>query len=114
MGVDALVFWFFVGTWALVAVLILLVQLPRMVSEALRIVRRVMALVNDSPLPLQMAKAQDDVGRIEDALDRIPVLRQRAEAALTVIRTTSIIPPAIGDIVARIRAEIRDFRRAAG
>jgi hypothetical protein len=113
MSADEVVFWFFAGTWVIVALLILFVQVPRIVSEGLRIVRRVMALVNDSPLPAKLDKAEADAGRIEAALDRIPALRQRAEAALTVIRTTRLVPPAIGDLIARIRTEIRDFRRAA-
>lgn len=113
MSVDALVLWAFVFAGVVVLALIVFVALPRAVREALRIVKRVLALVDESPLPLQVAKTEADVGRIGHALDQLPGLGRRAEHAAIVIRTTPLIPPAVEAVATRIGREIRAFRTAS-
>jgi Sec-independent protein translocase protein TatA len=111
LSTDSLVFWLFVAAWLVVAVLLGFVQLPRIVREAMRIVKRVRALDETSPLPLQLAKAEADVGRLGAALERIPVLQQRAADALLRIRTAPLVPPALIALGIRIGREIQAFRR---
>jgi hypothetical protein len=111
VSVDTLAVWFFAATWVLVAILIAGVLMSA-AREAVRIVKRVLALVNDSPLPLQLAKAEADAARISRALDRIPALVRRADDAAEVIRATPLIPPALVELFARIRREYAAFRAA--
>jgi hypothetical protein len=109
---DAVVFWFFVIAWIAVLGVLLFVVVPRAFREARRIVTRVLRLVNEIPLTKELAKAEADGARITAALERVPALQRRAEVAVATIRTTPLVPPAIGDVVRRIRAEIRSFRQA--
>jgi len=88
------------------------VVLPRVVREGRRIVRHLIAFGRDSELPLKIAKAQADTARIDRALDRLPHLLEQAQAAALIIRTTPLVPPALGAVAARIGAEIRAFRAA--
>jgi hypothetical protein len=113
MTVDQVVFWLFVGAWLVVLGLIGFVQLPRLLHDGRRLVRRVQALVNESPLPLQIAKAEADINRMRRAAERVPELQRRALAAVTLIRTTPLVPRAIGEVAGRIRAELRALGRAA-
>jgi hypothetical protein len=109
---DAAVFWFFVVAWLVVLGLLLFVQIPRAFREGRRIVTRVMRLINDLPLTKELAKAEADGRRLSAALERIPPLQRRAEAAIVTIRTTPLVPPAVADVVRQIKAEIRAFRQA--
>ena len=109
---DAAVFWFFVIAWIVVLGVLLFVVLPRAFREARRIVTRSIRLVNELPLTAELAKAEADSGRITAALERVPPLQRRAEAAIVTIRTTPLVPPAAGDVIRRIQAEIRSFRQA--
>jgi hypothetical protein len=111
VSVDAFVVWFFAATWILVAIFIA-AFLGSAAREAVRIVKRVLALLNDSPLPLQLAKAEADAARISRAFDRIPALVRRADDAAEVIRATPLIPPALVELVARVRREYVAFRTA--
>jgi hypothetical protein len=111
---DTLVFWTFVAAWVIVAGLLLFVTLPRIVREGSRIVRRVIALSQDSELPLKLAKAEADAVRINRAVERLPALLERAQTAVVVIRTTPFVPPALGTVMVRIAAEVRAFRAALG
>jgi hypothetical protein len=108
---DALVFWFFICAWIVVLSLLFFLQLPRAFRDARRIISRVMKLINNPPLEAELAKAEADSRRLNAALDRVPALQGRAQAAIATIRTTPLIPPAIGQVVRRIRAEYRAFRR---
>jgi hypothetical protein len=110
--VGVLVFWSFVAAWVVVLGLIALVQLPRGYREGRRLVTRVLRLVNEPPLTAELAKAEADTRRLTAALERIPPLQQRAQIALTTIRTTPLIPPAVGQTFRRIRNEIQAFRQA--
>jgi hypothetical protein len=109
---DALVFWFLVGAWVIVLGSILFVQLPRAFREARRIVTRLSRLINDPPLTKELAQAEVDVLRLGSAQEALAPLQRRAERANSTIRTTPLIPPAIGETLRRIRAEYRAFRRA--
>jgi hypothetical protein len=111
MTAESLVFWIFAFAWAIVVGLLMFVQLPRIVGNASRIIKRVIALVADSSLPAQVAKAGDDLERLSRALERVAPLRKRALDAVQTIRATPLVPSAIGEIVGRIKAEIRAFRR---
>ncbi len=111
MSVDSLIFWLFVGAWVVVASIILFGVLPQIVGEVRRIIGHVTDLVEKSPLPLQLSKAEADVARIEAAAARLPALQRRAEAAVAVIRSTPIVPPQIGALIRRIQIEIAGFRR---
>jgi hypothetical protein len=108
---GAVVFWFFVCAWIVVLSLIVLGQLPRAFRDGRRIVTRLLALVNDPPLNAQLAKAESDSRRLNAALERIAPLQRRAQIAISTIRSTPLVPPAIGEMVLRIRAEIRAFRK---
>jgi hypothetical protein len=83
-----------------------------MVREGTRIVKRVLAIVNDSTLSDEIANAQGDLVRMQAALDRLPGLVRRAQAAVALIRATPLVPRSIGDAVGRLRREIRAFRAA--
>jgi hypothetical protein len=109
---DAAVFWFFVVAWVVVLGSLLFVVLPRAFREARRIVTRLIRLATALPLTDELAKAEEDSRRITGALERIAPLQRRAEVALATIRTTPLIPPAIGDMVRRVRAEVSAFRQA--
>jgi hypothetical protein len=109
---DAAVFWFFVVAWLVVLGLLLFVQIPRAFREGRRIVTRVMRLINDLPLTKELATAEAAGRRLSAALERIPPLQRRAEAAIVTIRTTPLVPPAVADVVRQIKAEIRAFRQA--
>ncbi len=108
---GVVVFWFFVCAWIVVLSLIVLVQLPRAFREARRIFTRLMALVKNPPLTAQLAKAEADSRRLTAALERVAPLQRRAQIAIATIRSTPLVPPAIGELVLRIRAEIRAFRK---
>jgi hypothetical protein len=109
---DALVFWFFVAAWLVVLGLLVFGVLPRAVRDGRRIVSRLMRLVDESPLPLQLSRADADLQRINAALERIPPLQRRAQLAIATIRTTPLVPPSIGRVIRQIKAEIRAFREA--
>jgi hypothetical protein len=109
---EAVFFWFFLVAWVIVLGLILFVQLPRAFRDGRRIVTRVLRLVNDPPLTVQLAKAEADNNRLNLALERILPLQRRAEVAIATIRTTPLVPPAIGKVVRQIRAEISAFQQA--
>jgi hypothetical protein len=109
---DAAVFWFFVVAWIAVLGWLVFVVLPRAFREARRIVTRLIRLATELPLTDELAKAEVDSRRITRALERVAPLQRRAEIALTTIRTTPLVPPAIGDVVRRVRAEVRAFRQA--
>lgn len=109
---DAVVFWFFVVAWIVVLGSLLFVVLPRAFREARRIVTRLIRLATELPLTNELAKAEEDSRRITGALERIAPLQRRAEIALTTIRTTPLVPPAIAGAVRRVRAEVRAFRQA--
>jgi hypothetical protein len=113
MTVDSLVLWFFVGAWLVVAGIFVFGPLPRAIGHVRRIIRRLLELVDRSPLPLQLAKAEADAQRIHAALARLPALQRRAVAASTVIRTTPLVPPALAHLRRRIETEIRAFVQAA-
>lgn len=110
MTVDDLIFRLFLAAWLVVLALIFFVQLPRIAAQAIRIVRRLMAMVSDSPLPGQLAAAEANLDRIQRAGDRLPALIERAQTAVRVIRTTALMPAALGPTIARVKAEIRAFR----
>jgi hypothetical protein len=109
---DALVFWFLLAAWIVVLGLLFFGVLPRAVRDGRRIVSRLMRLVSESPLPLQLSKAEADLQRINVALERIPPLQRRAQLAIATIRTTPLVPPSIGRVIRQIKAEIRAFREA--
>ncbi len=113
-SVDALVFWVFAVAWVVLLGLILFGALPRAAREGLRVAKRVSALVNESPLPKQIATAQADLGRIESALDALPGLGRRARAAAHCIRSTPLVPPAVLAVAERVRRELRAFRTSRG
>jgi hypothetical protein len=109
---NAVVFWFFVAAWAIVAGSLVFVVLPACVREGSRIVKRVIGLVSGSPLPRKFRTAQDDLDRILRAVNRLPALQRRAEEALEIVRTTPVVPPMLAPIIARTRAEIAALSRA--
>jgi hypothetical protein len=109
---DALVFWFLLAAWIVVLGLLFFGVLPRAVRDGRRIVSRLMRLVSESPLPLQLSKAEADLQRINVALERIPPLQRRAQLAIATIRTTPLVPPSIVRVIRQIKAEIRAFREA--
>ena len=111
MSVDALIFWLFVAAWLVVAILVVF-ALVRVGREAVRIFKRVKALVDESPLPLQISKAEADVARLNRAIDRLPILARRADEAAEIIRTTPLVPPALIEMALRVRAEYAAFRAA--
>lgn len=113
ISVDALIFWLFVAAWAIVIGLISCIAIPRAVREAIRIVRRLIELVERSPLPLQLAKAEADMGRIDAAVSRLPELEARANRALLRLRENPLVPPSVIVAVRRIELEIAAFRRAS-
>jgi hypothetical protein len=110
MSLDAVVFWTFVAAWVVVVALIVFAGLIPAARQAIRIVKRVMALVADSPLPPAVERAGNDARRLNAALDELPDLQTRAKAAVETIQTTPIIPPALSALAARIEREIRAFR----
>ena len=112
MTVDWLIFWLFVVAWAVVLGA-LGMQIPRAVGEVLQIVRHIRGLIESSPLPLQLAKAESDLRRIEAAAARLPMLQARAQAAMSVIRETPLVPPGISAFIERLRSETAAFRREA-
>jgi hypothetical protein len=109
MSVDALVFWIFVFAWVAVLGFIGFALVPRIVREGTRIGKRILALANDSTLSLQIAKAERDVIRMRVALNRLPGLVSRAQAAGGLIRATPLVPPALADAVIRARRTLRAF-----
>jgi hypothetical protein len=108
MSPDAVVFWFFLVAWIVVLGLIFLVALPRVVRQGIRIVRRIIGLVNDSPLPAKFAQADADLARINRALDRLPALQERCEAALTSLRTTPLVPQQLAAAFGQLVRDVRD------
>jgi hypothetical protein len=110
LGLDSLIFWGFVAAWVVLLGMLLLVVLPRVVREGLRIFKRVMALVDDQTLAQALLRAEGDAGRITAALERIPALQTRALAAVDTIRTTPIVPPVLAGLIQRVKFEIRAFR----
>jgi hypothetical protein len=111
MTLDSLIFWLFVLAWIVVLVLIVFRGLVPAGRQGLRIVRRILALGSESPLPLALAKAEGDADRMNRALDALPRLAQRAVIAVESIRSTTIVPPALGELTARLRREAQAFRR---
>jgi hypothetical protein len=112
MSVDALIFWLFVAACVVIGALLVFVQVPRIVREARGIIGHVVKLSEPSPLSLQFSKAESDLGRIENALAQVPVLQDRARAALAVVRETQLVPPELAQFVRRVRREFAAFRAA--
>jgi hypothetical protein len=109
---ESVVFWIFVGAWTILALIFIFGVLPRLVGEGGRIVRRILTLIGGSPLTAQLARAELDVNRITSSLERVPALVQRAIAAVAIIRSTPLVPPAIASTIRRIQVEIAAFKRA--
>ncbi len=110
MTADALVFWAFLIAWLLVAAIFILAIVPRLIGEALRFVRRIIAFADDATLAGQLDKAQRDVDRMLGAFERLPMLQERVARAVMTIRTTPVVPPAIAVMIAQVQRELRDFR----
>jgi hypothetical protein len=102
VSVDALLFWLFVAAWVVLLGLVAFMALPRIAREGMRIVKRVLALVNQSSLRVEIARVQGDIARIRAARERLPGLERRAQAALVILRTVSV----------RLQREIRAFQSA--
>jgi hypothetical protein len=88
-------------TWVAVAVAVivfldvLFVELRRCVREASRIVTRLNAYA-DLPLFSLLAATGDDIDRLNAALEAIPALLERGQAAIAMIRMPFARRPADG------------------
>ncbi len=92
--------WIAVAILVLVFLDLLFVELRRAVREGLRIVKRVSAYA-DLPLFSLLYGAGEDAERLARALDAVPPLLARAEAALEVIRHPFAPRPAPGPMPVR-------------
>jgi hypothetical protein len=105
---HALVWWAILV--ALVVVLVLAgVQVARAVREFSRLGSRMEALA-ELPVVAALERADADGRRIESAVAELPVLLERAKAALAVIRRGPM-PVELVIAIARIRGEIAAFRK---
>lgn len=114
MSLDGAVGWFFIATWVLVLALIVLVALPRIARAGLTLVRHVLDISKVAALQSEIARAERNAVRITRALDRFPALAVRADAAVTTIRTATVLPPRLTRFAVRLRDEYRAFRRSLG
>ncbi len=107
-----MIFWVFAAAWIVLVGMLGLFVLPLIVRQARRIVARVFAYSDQSPLPLQFAKAEADVERTQRALNQVNRLTVRAAAALAVVRKTPMLPPALVALATRLAVEVRAFQAA--
>ncbi|HEX3462940.1 MAG TPA: hypothetical protein VHS78_02635 [Candidatus Elarobacter sp.] len=94
-----------------VVVVMVVVQAMRAVREMNRLNRRIEDL-GDLPLVKKLARAEDDVRRLEAAAARVAPLLVRAEAAMAVIKRGPL-PPEFVRAIVRVSAEIAAFRAFA-
>ena len=110
MSPHAIVWYVFAA--ALVVVLAMLVaQVLRAVRELKRFTGRLEAL-GDLPVVRQLARAEDDVRRIEAAAAALGPLAARAELAIATIKRGPL-PPGVVRAVRRLAVEIAVFRSFA-
>ncbi len=113
MSVDSAVFWSFVVAWAIVLGGLLFVAVPSIAREVQRIVRHIVRLIEDSPIPPRLAEAEAGIDRIGIAVDEFPRLLGRAIDAWTLLRSLPAVPPDLSAAVERARAEVGAFSRNA-
>ncbi len=105
------------AVWWIVAALLVailaasVVRLAHALGSLHRAVTR-LGEAGDLPVLRALAGAERDVERISDAIDRVPPLIVRANAAAAVVRKGPI-PPELPAAVARVRAEVGSFRACA-
>jgi predicted TIM-barrel enzyme len=87
-------------------------QALRAVRDLKRLASRVEALA-DLPVVTALERADAEGRRIEAAVAELPVLLERAKAAVVVIRRGPL-PAELFVAIARVRAEIAAFRKFAG
>lgn len=110
MSAQAIVWWIIVVAWAVV--------LGMTVVQALRAVRELnrfngrLEQMGDLPVVGKLARAEDDVRRIETAVARVAPLAERAALALAVIRRGPVPPEVIAGF-RRLAAELAAFRAFA-
>jgi hypothetical protein len=102
--------------WAVLAALLVVLamtgaQLLRALRELERAGDRAAAFA-DLPVLRKLQRAEDDVRRIEAAVDAVPGLVARAQAAVAAIRRGPI-PPELPAAIRSVRAEIAAFKRFA-
>jgi len=90
---------------------LLFVIVPRIVGEASKLLRHVFAIIDQSTLPRQLDIAEADLDRLSDALEQLPQLRRRTDAAFATLRTATLVPATLSRIVRRIETERRAFAR---
>ena len=104
--------------WIVIAVA-LVVVLAMTAAQALRAVREMNRMnarldaYGDLPVVRKLARAEDDIRRIEAAAAQVAPLAARAEAAIAVVRRGPL-PPEVLRAFRRLAAELAAFRAFAG
>ena len=103
--------------WSVFAVALVIV-LAMLVAQALRAARELkrfngrLEALGDLPIVRRLARAEDDVRRIEAAVGALGPLAARAELAIAVIKRGPF-PPEVVRAVHRVAAELAAFRAFA-
>lgn len=102
--------------WAiLIALVVILVLAGAQAARALREIKRLNARIEgfaELPVAKALPRVEDDMRRIELAVDQVEPLIERARIAVAAIRRGPLPPGLIAGIL-RVRAEIAAFRAVA-
>ncbi|GAC1540951.1 MAG: hypothetical protein NVS2B17_17800 [Candidatus Velthaea sp.] len=105
----AYIFWIGIG---IVGAETFVVQIPRSIREARRIVGRVKAY-GDLPILRAADRGERDIARLSAAFEQLPALEARVVTALSAIRSVQLVPPVIRQAFGRVAGQILAFRRAS-